>query len=86
MTGSERSIAEQRTADRIAALRIGAPDAVRAWARQYDVPLINPDDDELLLITIHEARVATFTGKTRRASERWLAANKARIMEARSHA
>jgi hypothetical protein len=71
---------EQRTADRLAALRARTPDAIRAWATRYNVPLIGIDNDELLLISIHEARVELFQGAARRVSRDWLAANKARIV------
>lgn len=73
----------QRDADRTQALRIGTPDALRAWAEQYDAPLFHLDDDELLLLSIHEARVVLFQGAARRQSRAWLDANKARILAER---
>lgn len=79
----ERTHTQQRDADRLKALRTGTPEAVRAWAKQYDISLIEPEDDALLSITIHEARAVLFTGKVRKKSQTWLAENKARIMAAR---
>lgn len=82
-TPPERTPEQQREADRIAAIRIGTPAAVRAWAERYAVPLIHPEDDETLLITIHEARAALFHGPAKRASLAWLFQNRARIIAAR---
>lgn len=79
-----RTPEQQKEAERNIALRIGTPAAVRAWAQKYDVPLIGIDDDEMLLISIHEARVELFP-TMRRASRDWLKANKARIMAAREN-
>lgn len=42
----------------IAALRIGTPSAVRAWAKAYGVPLL-PCSDDVLILSIHEARLFT---------------------------
>jgi hypothetical protein len=72
-------------AARLAALRDGTPEALRAWAEAYDIPLIHPEDDELLLISIHEARrdEAAMPEHLRAASRRWLAANRARIVAER---
>jgi hypothetical protein len=78
----ERSADQQQEADRDIALRIGTPAALRGWAQKYDVPLLGTDDDELLLISIHEARAELFP-TMRRASLEWLKQNKARIMAER---
>lgn len=78
-TPPERTPEQQREADRIAALRIGTADAMRTWAARYAVPLFHLDDDELLLLSIHGARVVAFQGALRRESEAWLASNEARI-------
>lgn len=82
---SRRVPAITRASARIDALRIGTPAAVRAWAREWGVPLINPEDDELLLITIHEARIDEpgLPAEVRIASKRWLKENRARIVQAR---
>lgn len=77
-----RTEAQQKAADRLAALRDGAPAAVRAWAERYEVPLIGMDDDEVLLITIHEVRAELFP-KLRAASLAWLRDNRAQIVAAR---
>jgi hypothetical protein len=82
-TPPERTPDQQRDHDWEAAMRTGTPDAVRRWATQYDVPLIHPEDDELLLDSIHTARAQAFTGAARRESVRWLAANHARVMAER---
>jgi hypothetical protein len=82
-TPPERTPAQQKAHEREQALRDGTPAAVRAWAQRYDVPLIGIDDDEMLLISIHEARVELFQGAARRKSIHWLAANKARIIAER---
>lgn len=81
----QRTPEQQAEADRIAALRDGIPDALRAWAKRYDIPLIRPDDDDLLRISIHEARVADIAipVRPRAESRRWLAANRARIVSER---
>jgi hypothetical protein len=81
-TVPERTPAQQKAADRIVALRIGTPAAVRAWAERYDVPLIDMEDDDLLLISIHDARAELFPD-LRAASLAWLRANKARILAER---
>ena len=78
-TPPPRTPAEQRAHDRIQALRLGTPDAMRQWAARYGVPLFHLDDDALLLVSIHSARVVAFTGKIQRESAAWLAANEARI-------
>jgi hypothetical protein len=78
-TPPERTPAQQREADRIQALRLGTPDAMRVWAERYRVPLFHLDDDELLLVSIHGARVVAFGGNLRSDSQAWLAANEARI-------
>lgn len=80
-----RTPEQQAEADRIAALKDGTPDALRAWAAQYTIPLIHPEDDDLLRISIHEARVADNAIPMRRRAEsrRWLAANRARIVSER---
>lgn len=78
-TPPPRTPEQQKTHEREQALRTGTPAAVRAWATTYDVPLIGMDDDELLLISIHEARAELFHGQARRASWDWLKQNKARI-------
>lgn len=77
-----RTEAQQKAADRLAALRDGAPAAVRAWAERYNVPLIGAEDDELLLITIHEARAELFSD-LRASSLAWIRDNRARIVAAR---
>lgn len=82
-TPPPRTPEQQKEVDRIAALRIGTPAAIRAYAAQYDMSLFCVDDDELLLISIHEAREVVLTGKAKRASAAWLAANKARIVAER---
>lgn len=84
-TVSARTPEEQATADRIAALRAGTPTALRAWAEHYAIPLINPDDDELLLISIHEARTNEpgIGAKEQAQSRRWLKENRARIIATR---
>lgn len=81
-TPPPRTTEQQRAAEREIALRIGTPAAVRAWAQKYDVPLIGMDDDEALLITIHEVRAELFP-TLRAASLAWLQANRARIVAAR---
>lgn len=81
-TPPERTPSEQREHDRVQALKVGTPDAVRAWAARYNVPLIGADDDELLLLSIHAARVEALTGTARRTSRDWLAQNQARIIAA----
>lgn len=80
-----RALAQQKAADRRAALLSGDLVQIRAWATQYDVPLVNPDDDELLLISMHEARVTdpTMPARIGQESQRWLDANKARIVKER---
>lgn len=82
-TPPPRTPEQQRHADRLAALRIGTVDATRAYAAQYGIDLFFVDDDELLLITIHEAREVVLTGKARKESQAWLAANKAWIVAER---
>jgi len=82
-TPPPRTPDQQRDVDRIAALKIGTPDAIRQWAARYRVPLIHPEDDELLLITIHETRIKCLTGKRVFESHCWLATNRARIIAAR---
>lgn len=81
-TPPPRTNEQQRTAEREIALRIGTPAAVRGWAQKYDVPLIGMDDDEALLISIHEARAELFPA-LRAASLAWLQANKARVVAER---
>jgi hypothetical protein len=82
-TPPPRTPEQQQAHDRIETLRIGTLAAVRAYAAQYDVALFGLDDDELLMISIHEAREVLFTGKAKRESAAWLAANKARIVAER---
>lgn len=82
-TPPERTSPQRQAADRDVALRIGTPAALRAWAQRYDVPLLGMEDDDLLLISIHEARAELFPSM-RRASQEWLKVNKARIMAARA--
>jgi hypothetical protein len=84
-TVPQRSPEQQAAADRLAALTIGTPDALRAWAAAYGIPLINAEDDELLLISIHEARVQlpALPAHLRSQSRRWLDANRARIVSER---
>jgi hypothetical protein len=62
----------ERHADRLAALRIGTVEAVRAWAAKYGVELFG--DDELVLRSIHEARAVDLgmSATARRESKRWL--------------
>lgn len=81
----QRSPEQQAAADRLAALVVGTPDAMRAYATKYNLPLIRTEDDELLLISIHEARVQlrALPAHLRRQSHRWLAANRARIVSER---
>jgi hypothetical protein len=79
-TPPPRTPEQQRAFDRVAALKIGTPQAVRAWAARYAVPLIHADDDDLLLISIHESRMEVCTGKRWAESVAWLNANKARIV------
>ena len=76
---------QRRTAARLAALRAGTPAAVRAWAERHGVPIINAEDDELLLLSIHEARAAepALPAHVRAASRRWLRANHDRILKER---
>lgn len=78
-TPPPRTPEQQREHDRVQALKAGTPHAMRQWAERYAVPLFHLEDDELLLISIHSARVVAFTGALRRASEQWLAENEARI-------
>lgn len=70
---------------RLDALRTGTVGAVRAWAREWNIPLINMDDDELLLISIHEARLneSAMPHEVRIQSKRWLRTNKDRIIKQR---
>ena len=82
-TPPTRTTEQQQAAERIIALSIGTPEALRGWAQKYDVPLLGMDDDELLLISIHEGRAELFSD-VRRASLWWLKTNKARIMAARA--
>lgn len=77
-----RTDTQQRDHDRVRALRIGTPAAMRDWAARYQVPLFHLEDDEVLLISIHEARIELLTGAARRASLDWLAAHRARIITA----
>lgn len=85
-TPPERTPDQQRTHDHMAALRQGTPDAVRAWAATYDVPLLHAEDDDLLLLSIHAARVELLRGAAKRTSQQWLHANRARILAARGGA
>lgn len=78
-TPPPRTPAQQREHDRMQALRDGTSDAMRAWAARYQVPLFHLDDDELLLLSIHGARVVAFAGSLQRQSAAWLATNEARI-------
>lgn len=84
-TPPPRTPEQQKAHEREQALRIGTAAATRAWAQKYDIPLIGMDDDELLLISIHEARIDLFP-TLRASSQAWLKANKARIMAAREAA
>jgi hypothetical protein len=84
-TPPPRTLEQQRAVEREIALRIGTPAAVRGWAQKYDVPLIGMDDDEALLISIHEARAELFP-TFRATSLAWLQANKARIVREREGA
>lgn len=76
---------QQAEVARLVALREGTPEALRAWAERYSIPLIHPEDDELLLISIHEARAAetALPEHLRAASRRWLRENRARIVAER---
>jgi len=85
ITPPPRTTDQQQAAERDVALRIGTPEALRGWAQRYDVPLLGMDDDELLLTSIHEARVELFPA-LRKASQEWLKTNKARILAARAAA
>ena len=71
-TPPPRTEDQQRHADRLAALRIGTVEAVRAWAVKYGVELFG--DDDLVLRSIHEARAVDIgvSAKARRESKRWL--------------
>lgn len=81
-TTPPRTTEQQQAAERDIALRTGTPSALRSWAQTYDVPLLGMDDDELLLISIHEVRAELFP-TLRRASQEWLKTNKARILAER---
>jgi hypothetical protein len=80
-----RTHEQQANADRLAVLKVGTPAALRAWAEQYEIPLIRAEDDDLILISIHEARVAeeALPEYLRASSRRWLAANRGRIVAER---
>lgn len=80
-TPPERTADQQRVHDRIAALREGTVEAVRAWAAKYGVTLFG--DDELVLLSIHEARIdePRMLPRLRAASRRWVKANKERIVK-----
>jgi hypothetical protein len=52
---------------------------MRQWAARWGVPLFHLDDDDLLLVSIHAARVTAFTGRLRQESQAWLAQHEARI-------
>lgn len=82
-TPPQRTPEQQRDADRVQALRSGTPEAMRAWAATYQVPLFHQDDDDLLLVAIHDARATLFTGQLRRESLAWLAAHQERILAER---
>jgi hypothetical protein len=64
--------AQQRQAERLAALRSGDVALVRAWAARYGVPLLG--DEQTLLISYHEARAVerAMPDRVRRDSRRWL--------------
>lgn len=83
-TPPARTPEHQQAHDRLQALRIGTVDATRAYAAQYGIDLFHVDDDELLLISIHEAREVVLTGKAKKESQAWLAANRDRIKRERA--
>ena len=79
---------EKRDSERIAALRIGTIEAVKAWAVKYKAPLFTfATNEDLLLLSIHEARAneSALPRAMRRESQRWLDTNKARIMQGADH-
>ena len=65
--------AETEHTARRAALIVGTPDAVREWARRYNIPLI-ACDDATLLNSIHDARSKddSIPAPLRAASRRWI--------------